>query len=78
MLTAEPHRQDGEQLLDAQLGLQPLLEHADGLMLQVVVGGDAAIGEGLDGALVLEGEQKHTFVQLQTPSRTRPAELQTS
>lgn len=76
--TAEPHRQNGEQLLDAQLRLQPLFKHADGLVLQVVIGGDPAIRQGLDGALVLEGKQKDTFVQPQTPSGTRPAELQTS
>lgn len=64
----EPHRQDGQQLLHAQLRSQPLLKHADGLMLQVVIGGDAAIGERLDGVVILEGERKQTFVTLQTPA----------
>lgn len=37
-------------------------------MLQVVIGGDAAICERLDGAVVLEGQQKRTSVKPQTPA----------
>lgn len=47
------HRQDGQQLLDGQLWLQTLFEHADGLVFQVIVGPDAAIRQRLDGLLVL-------------------------
>lgn len=41
-------------------------------MLQVVIGGDAAIRERLDGAVVLEGEQKCTSVKPQTPAGEMP------
>ncbi len=47
------HRQDAQQLLDGQLWLQTLFEHADGLVLQVIVGPDAAVRQRLDGLLVL-------------------------
>lgn len=36
-------------------------------MLQVVIGGDAAVRERLDGAVVLEGQQKPS-VKPQTPA----------
>lgn len=77
-LAAGPHRQQGQQILDPQLRLQPPLEEAYGLVLQVVVGADPAGGQGLDGALVLEGEHKHRSVRRQAAGRTGPAERPTS
>ena len=52
------HRENSEKVVDGQLGLQPLLKHADGLVLQVVVGGDASVGQRLDGASVLRQTHK--------------------
>lgn len=48
--------QDGQQILDWQLWLQPLLEHANSLVLQVIVGGNAAISKRLNGALILDNK----------------------
>ena len=45
--------------MDGQLGLQPLLEGADGLVLQVVVRGDASVRQRLDGASVLRREHNN-------------------
>lgn len=40
--------------MDGQLRPQAFLEHADGLMFQVIIGGDSAVCERLNGALVLK------------------------
>lgn len=47
------HRKDGQQLLDWKLWLQSLLKHANSLVFQVVIWGDAAIRERFDCALIL-------------------------
>lgn len=51
---AETHCQNGEKLLDRQVGPQPLFKHADGLMLQVVIGGNATISQRLNGPIILQ------------------------
>ncbi len=61
------HRQDAQQLLDGQLWLQTLFEHADGLVLQVIVGSDAAVRQRLDGLLVLNKTRRSL---INTPGQT--------
>lgn len=50
----ETHRQNGEQLMDGQLSPQSFFKHANGLMLQVVIGGDATISQWLNGPIILD------------------------
>lgn len=47
------HREDGQQLLDRKLWLQSLLKHANSLVFQVIIWGDAAIRKRFYGALIL-------------------------
>lgn len=47
------HRENGQQLMDGKLRLQSLLEHANSLVFQVIIRGDASIRERFDGALIL-------------------------
>ena len=44
--------------MDGHLGLQPLFKHADGLMPQVVIRGNATISQWLNGPIVLRHKQK--------------------
>lgn len=40
--------------MGSHLSLQPFFKHSDGLMPQVVIGGDATVGQWLNGAIILE------------------------
>lgn len=40
--------------MQRQLSLQSLFEHADGLVFQVVIGGNATVSQRLDGLIILE------------------------
>lgn len=53
-LQGESHRQNGKQVMDGQLSPESFFKHADGLMLQVVIGGNASVRQWLDGAIILE------------------------
>lgn len=50
----ETHRQNGQQLMDGQLSPQSFFKRADGLMPQVVIGGDATVRQGLNAPIILE------------------------
>ena len=55
---SQTYLEDREDVLDGQLSPQPLLEHPDCLVLQVVVGGDTTVRQGLNGAIILVEERR--------------------